>query len=241
MSNAAGGRESLRRFSTARIVEHLALIALFLVLAATGLAQKFHHFELSQWLLSAAGGVDRARQLHHWAGAVLAALIAVHVVTAWVGIFAFRRSFAMLVTPQDFRNAVQDLRYHLAQRERPAACDRYDYKQKFTYWMILISCALMALTGLALWFPVTVARFLPGEAIPLAATLHSHQALVILLVVVVWHVYDSVLNPDVFPLDTSIFTGRMSRMRMRRLHPRELDRLERGSSESVGGGGAPAG
>jgi hypothetical protein len=34
------------------------------------------------------------------------------------------------------------------------------------------------------------------------------------------------LNPDVFPFDTSIFTGRISRHRMEHEHPLELERAE---------------
>jgi hypothetical protein len=47
-----------------------------------------------------------------------------------------------------------------------------------------------------------------------------------LLVVITWHIYNAHLSPDVFPFDTSIFTGRISRARMRHEHPLELERLE---------------
>lgn len=67
-----------------------------------------------------------------------------------------------------------------------------------------------------------------------AASLHARHALAILLVVAVWHVYDSVFSPGVFPLNTSIFTGRMTRRRMQALHPRELQRLEGGEEEAPG-------
>ena len=72
---------------------------------------------------------------------------------------------------------------------------------------------IMVLTGLILWFPVTAVRYLPGEAIPVAALMHSKQALVVLLLASAWHIYDSIFSPDVFPLDTSIFTGYTTRVR----------------------------
>jgi hypothetical protein len=46
------------------------------------------------------------------------------------------------------------------------------------------------------------------------------------LVVIVWHIYNAHLNPDVFPFDWSIFTGKISRHRMIEEHPLELARIE---------------
>jgi hypothetical protein len=45
------------------------------------------------------------------------------------------------------------------------------------------------------------------------------------LVVITWHIYNAHLNPDVFPFDTTIFTGRSAAERMEHEHPLELDRL----------------
>ena len=45
------------------------------------------------------------------------------------------------------------------------------------------------------------------------------------LVVIIWHIYNAHFNPDVFPFDTTIFTGQISRERMEHEHPLELERL----------------
>jgi hypothetical protein len=84
----------------------------------------------------------------------------------------------------------------------------------------------MAATGLVLYFPVYVARLLPGEVIPAAKMAHSNEGLMAFLVVILWHIYNAHLNPDVFPFDTTIFTGKISRERMEHEHPLELARLE---------------
>ncbi|HET9751509.1 MAG TPA: hypothetical protein VFP52_01055, partial [Myxococcales bacterium] len=54
----------------------------------------------------------------------------------------------------------------------------------------------------------------PGQLIPAARVAHSQEGLMAFLVVIVWHVYNALLGPDVFPFDSSIFTGRISRHRM---------------------------
>jgi formate dehydrogenase subunit gamma len=45
------------------------------------------------------------------------------------------------------------------------------------------------------------------------------------LVVILWHIYNAHLSPDVFPFDKSIFTGKISLERMEHEHPLELARI----------------
>jgi hypothetical protein len=45
------------------------------------------------------------------------------------------------------------------------------------------------------------------------------------LVVLLWHSYGVILRPEVFPLDTSIFTGKISLERLREEHALEYERI----------------
>jgi cytochrome b subunit of formate dehydrogenase len=218
-TDAARGASRIRRFAAARIVEHLVLIGLVAVLAATGLAQKLHELAASQWLISLVGGVEVSRSIHHYGGAALAALLLLHIATAVFGVTVRGWRLSMLISRQDLLDAAQDARYGLGLAARPADRDWYDYKEKFTYWLVLTGVVVMVLSGIILWFPIPVASYLPGEAIALAAMMHSHQALVVLLLAVGWHIYDAIFSPDAFPLDTSIFTGYTTQPRTRRGDP----------------------
>jgi hypothetical protein len=54
-------------------------------------------------------------------------------------------------------------------------------------------------------------------------------------VITIWHIFNAHLNPDVFPFDASMFTGKISRERMLHEHPLELARMEGRTAEGHGG------
>ncbi|MEJ2313280.1 MAG: cytochrome b/b6 domain-containing protein [Nitrospirota bacterium] len=225
--------QKIRRFASGRIAEHLVLIVTFTVLAVTGLSQKFYYLDVSRWLIFQLGGIDAVRLIHRYAGIAFALLALEHLATAVVGVSVFRWQPTMMVTKKDFRDAAHNVKYYIGIAKAPAACGRYDYKEKFNYWLVLTGGVVMILTGFTLWFPIGVVKYLPGEAIPLAKALHSNEALLIFLLIIVWHIYDSIFSPDVFPMDTSIFTGYTTRRKMLRLHPLELASLEGASPEET--------
>jgi cytochrome b subunit of formate dehydrogenase len=91
----------------------------------------------------------------------------------------------------------------------------------------------MMATGFILWFPVMVTHFLPAELIPAAKAAHTNEALLAFLVIIIWHIYNAIFSPEVFPLDDAIFTGKISRERMLHEHPLELASIEGVSVEDL--------
>lgn len=223
---ATGKKEKTRRFSTARIAEHGLHILTFGTLVVTGISQRFFSLDVSQWIIMKLGGIDSVRLIHRYAAVVFAIAAATHIIIATLGVVLRRWQPSMVINKNDFTDAIHDIRYYIGLENAPAPCDRYTYKQKFEYWGILTGGLLMIGTGLILWFPAFAVRFFPGELIPVAKALHSNEAMVIVLLIAVWHIYNAIFSPEVFPLDTSIFTGFISSERMLREHPVELRRME---------------
>lgn len=225
--------EKIRRFSGYRIIEHWMYVIVILLLVLTGLPQRFHYLELSQWFVLELGGIDNTRIIHRYTGAVFVLLSLFHIVIMITGLVFKKLQPSMVITKKDFTDVIHNIQYYIGLKDRPALCDRYNYKQKFEYWGIFLGGVVMIISGLILWFPAAITRHLPGEVIPVAKALHANEALLIFLIIAVWHIYNAIFSPEVFPLDTSIFTGYISKERMLREHPLELERIEGIDGEDI--------
>lgn len=224
--SAVRKEDRVRRFSPARIVEHWVHVLTFCVLVSTGLSQRFYSLAVSQWIILHLGGIDSVRLIHRFAGIIFSVGVITHLIIAAIGIVYLKWQPSMVITKKDFTDVVHNIKYYLGLENAPTRGGRYTYKQKFEYWGILTGVLLMMATGAVLWFPAVVTRFLPGEIIPAAKVLHTNEALVVFLIISIWHVYNAIFSPEVFPLDTSIFTGYLSKERMLQEHPEELEESE---------------
>jgi formate dehydrogenase subunit gamma len=213
------------RFSKKQRLEHFVVMTTFVLLALTGFPQKFHEAGFSRFLVKLFGGLDGARLVHRLSGFVFAGLTFFHLTAAILATLQHKMKMTLVPDRQDFKDAVQQLRYYLGLGEEEARFDRFDYRQKFEYWGLVLGGLVMIGTGFVLYFPMLVARVLPGELIPAAKVAHSNEGLMAFLVVITWHIYNAHLAPGIFPFDTSIFTGKISLERLRHEHRREYDRL----------------
>ena len=217
---SSGAVEYIRKFNAYRIIEHLVIIALFFILAVTGLSQKFYDLRISQLLIGSLGGIDSTRLVHHVAGALFTLLAAQHVAVNFAGVIFFQWEPSMLITFKDVQDALQNVRYYLGLDEREAICGRYGYKEKFIYWLILLGGIQQIVSGFILWFPVAMTTYLPGQIVPAAKAVHTNEAMMIFTLMAIWHIYDSMFSPDIFPLNKSIFTGYVEKKKGSRMeHP----------------------
>ena len=214
------------RFTLKQRIEHASVMSLFLILALTGLPQKFFDVSWAQDIIVFLGGIDRVRWVHRAAGVLFTLFTFAHLGIASALVVTGRAALSLVPTRQDFIDAITQLRYYLGVSDVPARFDKFDYKQKFEYWGLVLGAVIVIATGLVLLFPILTTRYLPGEVVPAAKLAHGNEGLMAFLVVIVWHIYNAHLNPDVFPFDTTIFTGKISKQRLHHEHELEYERLK---------------
>lgn len=220
---APDGTLLVERFSPIRRWEHVLAIVTFVTLVITGFPQKFHDAALSGWVISLLGGLEQTRWIHRIAGIVFASHAAAHIAAIVIGAATRRLRFSLLPTPQDLRDAWNNLRFYLGYRREPPPLPKFDYRQKFEYLGIILGGLVMVASGLILMYPALAASWATGEVIPAARVAHSNEALLALLVLVVWHIYGSHLSPEIFPMDRTIFTGYISAEELKERHALEYE------------------
>ncbi len=68
---------------------------------------------------------------------------------------------------------------------------------------------------------------------PAAKEFHGNEATLAVIVIVIWHLYDVILRPGIFPADTTIFTGKISKKRMIDEHGLEYAEISGSSHEEA--------
>jgi len=234
--------EWIVRFTKRQRFEHLGVMLLFTILVASGFPQRFSDQAWARLLVDLCGGLDGARAIHRAAGILFSVLMAIHLVTAGFLVLTGRARPSLVPTRRDFIDSIRQIRYYLGIEEHGARFDRFDYRQKFEYWGLVMGGTVMTSTGFTLYLPILVAKFFPGELIPLAKVVHGNEGMLAFLVVIIWHIFNAHLSPEAFPYDASIFTGKISRKRMLHEHPLELLRIEENDppASEEGGGAATA-
>lgn len=225
LSRDRDDRLCVERFPLWRRVEHVTVILTFSTLVLTGFPQKFFEAAWAQTLLGFFGGLDHARSIHRIAGITFVVLTTLHLAVIVVGAITKRLRMSLVPTPQDLRDAWQNLRFYFGLREKQPKMPKFDYRQKFEYIGMVMGSLIMVITGVFLMWPVETAGALGGQALAASRVAHSNEAVLALLVLIVWHVYSAVFAPDVFPLDRSMCSGKMTVEELKHRHTLEYERI----------------
>jgi cytochrome b subunit of formate dehydrogenase len=219
--------EKITRFDINQIVQHAGLMVSFILLVVTGFPLKFSDWGISQWWVGVWGGIEVMRTVHHFAAWVIVIVCLYHLVYIAYSTLVLRKPFPIQMVPsgRDAVNFFQEFAYFLGLRREKPDVDRFNWKEKFDYWAIFWGMPVMAGSGFVLMFPVLVTKFLPGWVVPAALVAHSDEALLALTWIFLVHVFFNHFSPGLFPMNTSIFTGKVLRERYRREHALEYARL----------------
>jgi cytochrome b subunit of formate dehydrogenase len=221
-----------RRFTKTQSVLHVMMIVSFLGLAVTGMTLKFSYLGWAQWLSSWLGGLESAGYIHRLCAIITGVYFFSHLVNlirtkirmhrSWRGFLLHKNS--MLPNWNDVKEVGATLKWFVGLGPRPKY-GRWTYWEKFDYFAVFWGVAIIGTTGLMLWFPELFTRILPGWVINVATIIHSDEALLATGFIFTVHFFNTHFRPDRFPMDTVIFTGRVSVEELKEDRPREYREL----------------
>jgi cytochrome b subunit of formate dehydrogenase len=233
------------RFTPFERFLHMLVVTSFLLLVITGMPLKFYYTEWAKVIFNLIGGAGVARSLHHFGAIMTFGYFALHLgelgTSLWqrraairnpeTGRIELKRCIGILFGPdsmapsfQDWRDFVAHNRWFLGKGPRPQF-DRWTYWERFDYLAVFWGVAMIGVSGLILWFPKFFTTFLPGWSINIAQVIHSDEALLAAGFIFTFHFFNTHFRIEKFPMDTVIFSGRISHTEMLHERRRWYDRL----------------
>ncbi|MCC7215462.1 MAG: hypothetical protein IT517_01730 [Burkholderiales bacterium] len=222
-----------RRFTGIERVMHAALMLTFVGCALSGLPLIYSDQAWARTLARLLGGFEGAGLIHRICAFVMIVVFVSHVVLVfWKALAGGRLKSvfwgpdSMVPQPQDAFDLWNNFKWFVGRGPQPKF-DRWTYWEKFDYWAVFWGMFIIGGSGLLLWFPLFFAKFLPGWMFNIAALIHGEEALLAVGFIFTFHFFNGHVRPAKFPMDTVIFTGRISEHEMKEERRVEYERLAR--------------
>jgi thiosulfate reductase cytochrome b subunit len=203
----------------------------FVGLALSGLPLIFADRSWAVTLARLLGGFEAAGLIHRVCAALMIGVFATHIVLVLRRAVINRNLLAvvwgpdsMVPQPQDGIALYRQFKWFFGLGPRPVF-DRWTYWEKFDYWAVFWGMAIIGGSGILLWFPFFFGKLLPGWIFNIASLVHGEEALLAVGFIFTIHFFNGHLRPDKFPMDTVVFTGRISEHELKNERPREYERM----------------
>lgn len=222
-----GKYEQYPRFRIGARIEHFILMVTFTILGVTGLPQMFAlDSPIARAMIDLMGGIEFIRIIHRWAAFFLVIGSVYHIFTSAYRFFVKRERMQMAPEKKDLTDLIGYVRYNLGLTDEHPRMAKFNFGEKFEYWAVVWGTVVMTITGFMLWNPIATTAILPGEAIPIALAAHGGEALLAVLAIIIWHMY----NVHIKNFNPSMFTGYLPREQMEEEHALEMERLDAGGN-----------
>jgi formate dehydrogenase gamma subunit len=216
--------QQVRRMTRWEVGQHSLLLIAFLILVATGFALRFSDSWWSVLLFGREGGFPLRNLIHRISAVVLVLLSVAHL-------FYLRgvrgREFVRQIIPslEDLTQFRQMISYNLGRSIERPRFGRFSFGEKFEYWAVVWGMIIMSVTGTLLWFDDYVVKILPKVVLDVMRVIHYYEAWLATLSILIWHLYSTVFNPKVYPMNPSWLTGKMPVEQYRHEHPGESEEI----------------
>ena len=213
------------RFSKAQRIQHFLLIASFTLLILTGLPLLFPDSWVVRSMFWLEGSFSLRGIIHRTAAVALLLVSVYHIFFCLFSARGNRDLREMILRKQDLLDMYAMILYNTGKREKSPSSGRFNFIEKFEYYAVVWGSAIMLLTGAALWFPVHATILFPRWVLDIIRVIHGFEAILAFLAIIIWHMYNVHLNPEVFPMSRVWLNGRMELEFLRSHHRLEYKRL----------------
>ncbi len=195
------------RLTANQRLQHWLLLTSFIILVLSGFALQYP----DSWLAWMLGSNEFLRRIIHRTAAVVMLVVgAYHLL--YLALSKDGRQWVkdMLPKLKDVRDVIGNFSYYLGLKRVKPKIARFGYAEKAEYWAVIWGTFIMGLTGLMIWFKISLFSFLPRWWIDIALAIHFYEAVLATLAIIVWHFYQVIFDPDVYPVNFAFIDGRVS-------------------------------
>lgn len=197
-------------------IQHMTLFISFFLLVVTGFALKYPE----SWLAHLPLMSETPRRLVHRIAAVLMIVTSLYHLMYLIRTVEGRKLVVdMLPGIRDAKDAIGNLYHHATGKGEKPQFARFTYAEKAEYWALVWGIIVMALTGIMLWAKVSFGNWLPRWWLDAATAIHFYEAILATLAIIVWHWYQVLFAPEVYPMNWAWWNGQIPLHHYQEEHP----------------------
>ncbi|MCP4703468.1 MAG: hypothetical protein GY865_02565 [candidate division Zixibacteria bacterium] len=211
-------KPQMTRMNLNEVWQHYLLMISFIVLVLTGFSLRFSEAYWVQLLFGWEGGFPLRGILHRIAGVIMM------ISSIWHFIYLFtprgKQFFKdMIPNVTDWRNLIQLMGYNLGLKENKPKFGRFMYVEKIEYWALIWGTIVMIVTGLLLWLDNLAIIWVPKGFLDVMLVIHYYEAWLAMLAIIIWHMYSTIFNPGIYPMNPAWINGKMPIEMYKHEHP----------------------
>jgi cytochrome b subunit of formate dehydrogenase len=238
--------EIFLRMNLIERIQHILLIVTFSLLILTGLPVLFYELKFLRSLFAFEKAFYLRGMVHRAAAVLLIADIVWHILYT---VFTRRgRANFKEIMPKfkDARDAWQLFWHNVGLTnflykhgifknffrkhppllfEKEPEFGRYNFIEKFEYLAVAWGSFIMIISGFFMWKVELSLSLFPLWVHDIFVIVHGYEAMLAFLSIIIWHMYNVHLNPEVFPMSKIWLNGKITGHELRTLHPLEYRKI----------------
>lgn len=109
--------------------------------------------------------------------------------------------------------------------EQPPEYGRYNFIEKLEYLAVAWGSLIMIFSGFFMWKVELSLSLFPLWLHDIFAIVHGYEAMLAFLAIIIWHMYNVHLNPEVFPMSRIWLDGKITGHQLKTLHALEYRKI----------------